>query len=126
MDCAPSFFPEDPGFESFFDIFNIRWNPAPTDKKPLISQDEFNEAFTSCGYDKPSANHYKYFIEFMPLGKISSKREVAMFLAQVMHESGGLKFKVEQNWQDKVHNYGRSKDYPENLYYGRGYIQLTQ
>jgi hypothetical protein len=101
-------------------------SPNPTDNEPSLSQDEFNEAFTSSNYEQPSFNDYKYVKEFIPLGKISSKRELAMFLAQVMHESGGLKFKAEQNWEQNAHEYERSTEYPDNVYYGRGYLQLTQ
>ena len=60
---------------------------------------------------------------------ISSKTEAAMFLAQIMHESIGLKFKKEIACQ----NTGCPDSYhitpgigiPGKFYYGRGYIQLV-
>ncbi len=50
---------------------------------------------------------------------IASKRELAMFLAQIMHESGGLS-KIEEVGRGQNYGYGASG------FWGRGYIQLTR
>jgi predicted chitinase len=90
-----------------------------------MTRNEFNNAFTSCGFQRPSEDHYKHVKNLAIPEIISSKRELAMFLAQIMHESGGLVYIREQNL-DHLDSYGRSAKYPKNDYYGRGYIQLTQ
>lgn len=50
---------------------------------------------------------------------IASKRELAMFLAQIIHESAGLS-KIEVIGKGQGFDYGRSG------FWGRGYIQLTR
>ena len=58
--------------------------------------DEFNQAVTSNGYPKPTQDQYTNFItEATPVGKITTRRELAMFLANILLESDGLRAKVE-------------------------------
>jgi predicted chitinase len=98
--------------------------------KVNISKDEFTKAVTDCypaatGVDKK----YDAFMKGLNKSKISSKKEAAMFLAQILHESGGLIYTAEIKCKDT----GCPGDYPlkagvgkpGKTYFGRGYIQLT-
>ena len=58
----------------------------------IISQNEFNKAITANKYKSPSDQIYKYFIEGIA---DFSREEAAMFLAQMIHESNGLRDKIE-------------------------------
>ncbi|XP_058454727.1 uncharacterized protein LOC131432454 [Malaya genurostris] len=49
-------------------------------------------------------------------GSIGSRNEAAMFIAQLIHESGGFRYREEIS---------RGAGQPYRPYYGRGYIQLT-
>lgn len=91
-----------------------------------ISKIEFKKAFKNNGFIEPSDSQYSNFLKGLEFSGISSKRELAMFIAQLMHESGGLQKRVETacagphgcpNMYDGIVN-GRQ-------YFGRGYIQLT-
>ena len=52
-----------------------------------------------------------------------------MFLAQIIHESGGLVYKIEQACGSGCvkcpGQYVTADDYPNKRYCGRGYIQLV-
>ncbi len=61
-----------------------------------VTQEEFNLALTLNGYPTPTLNQWRNFAAKAGLGRITSKRELAMFLAQTIHESGGLLFKTER------------------------------
>ena len=54
---------------------------------------------------------------------------MAMFLAQIMHESGGLVYKIESICGSGCFKcpgqYVTQDDYPVKRYCGRGYIQLV-
>ncbi|XP_055350766.1 uncharacterized protein LOC129597311 [Paramacrobiotus metropolitanus] len=80
----------------------------------LVSDEEFRKAVTSNGFPAPTNAQYKSFVSGAPRGNISTRRELSMFLANIIHESGGLRKKREQH---PLPAYGK--------YYGRGYIQLT-
>ncbi|MFJ3697418.1 chitinase [Streptomyces sp. NPDC090052] len=57
------------------------------------------------------------------------KREAAAFLANVSHETGGLRYVVEQNKANYPHYCDRSQPYGcpagQSAYYGRGPLQLS-
>src|SRR5699024_326359 len=53
---------------------------------------------------------------------ISDKQEVAMFLAHVLHETGGFQHLVEHG---RPSGYTKAEEFPKNEYYGRGYIHLS-
>lgn len=94
----------------------------------LITFEEFFRAVTNTGYGAPSMEKYINFVtQLGPKGGITIKREAAMFLAQILWESDGLKAKEEYACiQTKCPGvYGTSK-YPGRSYYGRGYIQLVK
>jgi len=93
----------------------------------LITQDEFNKAVTGARtespYPKPTAEQYKNIIARAgPAGKITTRLELAMFLANVLWESDGLRAKQEYN--PGPYPYPQL-DRPGKTYQGRGYMQLT-
>lgn len=93
----------------------------------IPSQKEFVKAFTSNHYDPPSDEQYRGFVKGIDTNTFSSKREVAMFLAHALHESGGLKVLIEERClEDNCrHDYRMKKDPADKFYFGRGYLQLT-
>src|ERR1700722_5214060 len=91
------------------------------------TKEEFVKALTDNHYDPPTDKQYRAFVKGLDSSTFSGKREVAMFLAQIMHESGGLKVKSEERC---VHNgcpgeYETGEGVPGKRYFGRGYIQPT-
>ena len=102
--------------------------PAPQNVSHMIpSKKEFITAFTTNNYDPPTSEQYKGFVKGIDTSTFNSKRQVAMFVAQAMHESGGLKVKIEEKClEDNCrHEYRRRRDPPNKFYFGRGYLQLT-
>ncbi|OWA55230.1 putative Endochitinase EP3 [Hypsibius exemplaris] len=100
-----------------------------------ISKTEFDQAFTSNGFDAPPTAYYNAFISprVKNLAGITSKRELAMFLANVIHETGGLKYLEEINGHESCKK-GKYRDVwgsnpaepnKNKCYHGRGPIQLT-
>lgn len=63
------------------------------------SSDEFSSAVTSNGYTAPGSDQYAAFSNNIWAGGFSTKRELAMFLAECIWESGGLAKKTEDNPQ---------------------------
>ena len=57
--------------------------------------DEFNNAVTLKNYPMPSSEAYDAFNSHTDDGGFSTKRELAMFLAEILWESGGLQYKSE-------------------------------
>jgi predicted chitinase len=93
-----------------------------------VNFDKFAYAVTSCGYLKPEEVKYNAFKNnYASAGGITSKRELAMFLAQILHESGGLTKISEIRCQGNncVDDYRSPGDHSNKFYFGRGYIQLT-
>nr|ALV66659.1 putative endochitinase 1 [Spalangia cameroni] len=89
-----------------------------------ITQQEFTQCVTACGYRPPSPDIYEHFNK----ATISfSREELAMFLAQLIHESGGFQYREEiqyagNNWHSA---YKDNVGLPGKTYHGRGFIQLT-
>lgn len=95
--------------------FNITWT-------------EFVNSVVQNNYPKPKREQYEAFVSKIKKdGGIDSKREAAMFLAQILWESGGLKHRVEIDCKET----GCPGQYSSGIgawgksYYGRGYIQLV-
>ena len=94
----------------------------------FCSRKEFINAVMSNGFRRPRYNQYINFISrASPDGAIATKRELAMFLAQIMWESGGLIYLSELACMLNgcAGSYETADDYPGQRYYGRGYIQLS-
>lgn len=92
----------------------------------MISYQQFSNAVTRNDFPKPSQAQYNGYMRALDYADIYNKREAAMFLAQLIHESGGLQFKEELAYKDACSDpYSTSPDRPGKRYYGRGYIQLT-
>ncbi|KAJ1656807.1 hypothetical protein IWQ61_003691 [Dispira simplex] len=82
-----------------------------------ISEEEFQKAVQAAG-GSPTAEQYKAFADGQTRG--------SDVLANVLHESGGLKYKAEIRCQGNggcPGEYGSPPGGP--MYYGRGYIQIT-
>ncbi|KAJ2232520.1 hypothetical protein H4R99_006832 [Coemansia sp. RSA 1722] len=100
-----------------------------------ITCDKFSEAVTKAGdaigqkYPAPSDAQCQSFLKGMPEGDISSAREAAMFLSNILWESDGLQAKEEYACQDMpdwcAENYKTPEDVEGQTYWGRGYIQLS-
>ena len=91
---------------------------------------EFSNALTLNGYKEPTVEQYNNFVNGAPTqGKITTKRELAMFLAQIVHESGGLVYRMEIRCGSGCVNcpgeYSTPDEAPGQRYCGRGYIQLV-
>nr|WP_225842583.1 chitinase [Streptomyces sp. PHES57] len=99
----------------------------------VVSEAQFNQMF-------PDRNpFYTYagltqaldaYPEFATTGdEATQKREAAAFLANVSHETGGLKYIKEQNEANYPHYCDASQPYGcpagQDAYYGRGPIQLS-
>lgn len=100
-----------------------------------ISFEQFSDAITRNSYQAPDRHHYDSFIQHASsIGHISSKQEAAMALAQLLHESRGLrKVREEACEQSQCPNEYRCEcpgwccgcEAAGQYYFGRGYIQLT-
>ena len=95
-----------------------------------LTFEEFSKALTVNGYPAPSKQQYTNFVNGATTrGNITSKRELAMFLSQIIHESGGLIYKLEIACGTGCANcpgsYKTPQDYSGKNYCGRGYIQLV-
>lgn len=76
------------------------------------TESEFNRALSLNNFNEH--NKYDGFRQSIQSSGIRTLKEVAMYLAQLLHESGGLKYTREI-----------SPDPSYGKYYGRGYIQLS-
>ncbi|XP_014279388.1 uncharacterized protein [Halyomorpha halys] len=96
-------------------------------RKPLkITWERFKSAVTANKFPPPSKEQYRGFVHSLNYAGIKNEREAAMYLAQLLHESGGLHYKQELAYKDKSYDpYKSDLDVPGKRYFGRGYIQLT-
>ena len=95
---------------------------------PLITRAEFVAAVTWASPDKPgfpapTDEQYFNILARAANGKITTKAELAMFLANVLQESGGLRYKKELNPPAGAYS-NPPLDVPGKQYYGRGYLQV--
>jgi len=94
----------------------------------MCSKGELQEAIKVCGYPTAVTDEmYKGFKKSIAHAGITTKAELAMFLAQVLWESGGLAHKAELKCKENkcAGEYRHPGDPKDKFYYGRGYIQLT-
>ncbi|RWS20155.1 hypothetical protein B4U80_00015, partial [Leptotrombidium deliense] len=93
-----------------------------------ISYEDFKSAAKACCGGNPTKDQYDAFEEAECTCTIENKLEMAMFLAQIFHESACLKAKVEikcKKNESHCAHYEHTYGFPGKIYYGRGYIQLT-
>ena len=99
----------------------------------VVSQAQFNQMFPSrnsfYSYDGLTAA-LRAYPGFATTGTDTTrKREAAAFLANVSHETGGLRYVVEQNTSNYSHYCDTSQPYGcpagQSAYYGRGPLQLS-
>lgn len=97
--------------------------------EPLITEEEFYNAFIACGYPKPTSNQYYNVIrQAGPSGNVTTKTQLAMFLATILWESDGLRAVREYKcWPTLSYNchYSTGIGSRGASYFGRGYIQLV-
>ncbi|APY85098.1 chitinase [Streptomyces alfalfae] len=106
-------------------------NPDPSGF--VVSEAQFNQMFPSRNsfYTyKGLTDALKAYPAFANTGSDTVKRqEAAAFLANVHHETGGLKYIVEQNQANYPHYCDANQPYGcpagQAAYYGRGPIQLS-
>jgi predicted chitinase len=99
----------------------------------VVSQSQFNNMFPG----RNSFYTYKGLTDALGAypgfansgGDTTKKREAAAFLANVGHETGGLRYVVEQNTGNYSHYCDQSQPYGcpagQSAYYGRGPLQLS-
>ncbi len=93
-----------------------------------ITFEQFKLAFTSNGFPTPTLAQFTNFNDnWVSKGGITSVREAAMFLAEIIHESGGLKYVEEIACvvTKCPGSYRSTGDDPNLYYYGRGYMQVN-
>jgi len=94
----------------------------------FITKREMAKAVRAAGYHIHITDRiYHGFLKAIAHAGITSKIELAMFLTQVLWESGGLRHKAEIRCREtKCPGEYRHPGDPEGrFYYGRGYLQLT-
>ncbi|ELQ76425.1 putative chitinase [Trachipleistophora hominis] len=91
-----------------------------------ITESQIKQVTSELGYKPPDANVKAVADQ---IGKFKTTNEAAMFLAQIIHESGGLVQLIEKGCeQDQAKcgkNYDDGQGKPGKYYFGRGFIQLS-
>jgi predicted chitinase len=104
-----------------------------------ITKTKFENALRNNKYSNQNNQDYSYFMKSLEWAGITSIKEAALFLAHILHETGGLKLMKEdcdpnttsynckskenggQEWEWKWAKY----NVPNKSYYGRGCLQLS-
>jgi len=115
--CGGTTTPPDPGTPTNVDVTEAQFNQMFPGRNSFYTYQGFLNAANS-------------FPAFSNTGSATvQKQEVAAFLANVSHETGGLVYIVEQNTANYPHYCDTSQSYGcpagQAAYYGRGPIQLS-
>ena len=92
------------------------------------TEQEFIAAFLTTHYAPPTDVQYnEWACESDQPREFHQQEGSAIFLAQLLHESGGLTMKAEEKClKDSCRKeYRRKRDPADKFCYGRGYLQLT-
>jgi len=106
-------------------------NSMMTTSDALINENEFQNALLFNEFRMPSHEQYVQFSsQLFSRGGISDKREAAMFLAQILFQTSGLRFKkelacVSDGCPSRYHKTLLANTSKDTRYFGRGYIQLA-
>lgn len=110
------------GYWQFIFLVLLLQTAQSAQKPPDVSWDEFKNAVKKNGFPTPKRDQYDGFVRSLGDAGIKDKREAAMYLAQMIHESGGFRHKENQDYM----RHKGSKSYADrHRYHARGYIQLT-
>ena len=111
-----------------------------------VTRDSFEQAFTSNGYKCPTYENYTDFNLCIEKAGIQNIKEAKIFLAHVIHETGGLRYLNERRWlengggsielldsrQDskteeykEKYNYRTKQSKAGKYYFGRGWLHLS-
>jgi len=92
-----------------------------------LSLQSFQRAVASAGFPSPPRTIFHGFQNaFADLSYTPTRAQLAMFLAQCLHESDGLRATTEYACASGCPGrYVTPLDVPGKQYYGRGFIQLT-
>ncbi|TBT99729.1 putative chitinase [Hamiltosporidium tvaerminnensis] len=129
------------------DVFNNKLDDVPEEKTPekhnffkrfyhklfpkknnLITSKEIFDAISSCGFEPPNTLYVTELCRSMN-DKIQNKEESAMFLAHIIHETGGLKYLEERyavenpDFDKQIYDDGMGRK--DKSYHGRGFLQIT-
>ena len=121
-------------FLAFLKSLFSRWKKTPaTDQQrtaPTLSADDL-AACTGARIDR-ATNYLPYLVDAMREFGITSNLQKAAFLAQIGHESGGLKYTTElwgptpaQRRYEGRMDLGNTQPGDGSRYRGRGFIQVT-
>ncbi|KAJ6217247.1 hypothetical protein RDWZM_008404 [Blomia tropicalis] len=112
-------------FSLFLPSFSI--DQTANSPKKLITWKEFKKSLSLNNYPIPKREQYETVKQLAEQFDITTKEELAMFLAQVYWESLGLQHTKEIACASSKcpTNYRTGREKPGKYYYGRGYIQLT-
>lgn len=99
----------------------------------LVTLTEFSNAFIFNRYPVPAIQHYNYFIsQAATIGSVTSKLQLAIFLAQIIWESDGLRVKRDYACYPTLGPYCQysrgiaySSGFSGQSYFGRGYMRLS-
>lgn len=108
-----------------FLLLVVLWHTAECTRRPLnITWDQFSSGLTDNRFPAPSEEQYERFVNTLEYAGITEEREAAMFLAHLIHETGGFRFLGDVPPED-ADDYKSPIDVPGQRYYARGYIQIS-
>ena len=94
----------------------------------MISYDRFVIDVKNNCFDYPSLAKYSAIIESVNYAGIDSVNEIAKYLAHILHESGGFRYKEEIRYAGSINppEYQGDSSRHNKSYHSRGYILQLQ